>query len=63
VFARHDHAYDEVQAAWYPCLGITTGDLLSRLDANEAQIEDAGVNVLSYIGPGHEHVVLGDGSF
>jgi Pectinacetylesterase len=63
VFARHDHAYDERQEPWFSRLGIPAGDLLSRIDANETQIEGAGVNLLSYIAPGDEHVVLSDGLF
>ena len=63
VFARHDYAYDEHQALWYPIAGIPTEDLLSRIDANETQIERTGVNLLSYIAPGNEHTVLSDGRF
>ena len=63
VFARHDYAYDQHQAGWHPRAGITTRDLLSRIDANETQIEDAGVNLLSYIAPGGDHTVLTDGGF
>ena len=63
VFARHDYAYDENQASWYPYLGVDVGDLLSRIDANETQIEGAGVNLLSYVAPGDEHTVLGDEGF
>ena len=63
VFARHDYAYDERQEFWYPLLGTPAEDLLSLIDANEAQIEGAGVNLLSYIAPGDEHTVLSDGSF
>jgi Pectinacetylesterase len=63
VFARHDYAYDEHQGTWYPRIGIRAGDLLARVDANETQIEDAGVKVFSYVAPGDEHVVLSDGLF
>jgi Pectinacetylesterase len=63
VFARFDHAYDETQAQWYPNLGIPAGDLRSRIDTNEARIEQAGINLLSYVAPGEEHVILADGLF
>lgn len=63
VFARHDYAYDEQQQRWYPIAGIPAQDLLSRIDANETQIEAAGVNLLSYIAPGDEHTTLSDGTF
>jgi hypothetical protein len=63
VFARHDYAYDEQQQRWYPIAGIPANDLLSLIDANEIQIEGAGVNLLSYIAPGDEHTTLSDGTF
>jgi hypothetical protein len=63
VLARHDYAYDEHQAIWYPYLGLDVGDLLSRMDTNEDQIEAAGVNQLSYTAPGSEHTVLTEGRF
>jgi Pectinacetylesterase len=63
VFARLDYAYDETQAGWFEVLGIPANDLRSRIDANETQIENVGVNIHSYIAPGYEHVVLSDGPF
>ena len=63
VFARHDYAYDEQQQRWYPIAGIPATDLLSLIDANETQIEAAGVNLYSYIAPGDEHTTLSDGTF
>jgi hypothetical protein len=63
VFARHDHAYDELQELWYPLAGVAAKDLLSLIDANETQIERAGVNLHSYTAPGSEHAVLSDEPF
>jgi hypothetical protein len=63
VFARHDYAYDEQQTSRLSAVGVPTDDLLGLIDANETQIEDAGVNLLSYIAPGDEHTVLSDGLF
>jgi Pectinacetylesterase len=63
VFARHDYAYDENQVSWYPFLGIRGKNPLSLMDRNEAQIEGAGVNLLSYTAPGDGHTVLGDEGF
>jgi hypothetical protein len=63
VFARHDFAYDHNQSLWYPYIGIERGDLLARIDANEAQIEAAGVNVISYVAPGDEHTILTEREF
>jgi hypothetical protein len=63
VFARHDYAYDGQQARWYPLLDIPVGNLLSRIDANENQIEGSGVNLRSYTAPGDEHTTLSDDRF
>jgi Pectinacetylesterase len=63
VFARVDYAYDATQESWFPFAGVPVGDLLTRIDANEAKIEAAGMNVQSYIARGEEHVVFGDGPF
>jgi hypothetical protein len=62
VFARLDYAYDERQE-WFPRIGIPAGDPLSRMDANETQIEGAGVNLLSYVAPRDEHTMLSDRVF
>jgi hypothetical protein len=63
VFARHDYAYDHEQKSRFSLVGIPAGDLLARIDANETQIEDAGVELRSYIAPGDDHTVLSDGPF
>jgi hypothetical protein len=63
VFARHDFAYDGRQQAVYSIAGLPATDLLSLIDANETQIEAAGVNLESYIAPGDEHTTLSDGTF
>jgi hypothetical protein len=58
--ARYDAAYDDVQQQFSVLSGIADGDLLDLIQANEAQIEDAGVPVSSYIAPGTVHTILGD---
>jgi len=63
VFARHDYAYDEEQASRLSLIGVPANDLLSLIDANETQIQDAGVNLLSYIAADSKHTVLSDGPF
>jgi len=63
VFAGHDHASDDVPERFVELLGIPAKKLLSRIHANEQQIERAGVNLLSYAGPGEEHNVFSDGPF
>ncbi len=51
------------QQRLFQLAGIPATDLLSRIDANETQIEAAGVNLLSYIAPGNAHTALSDGTF
>jgi hypothetical protein len=63
VLARHDYAYDERQAEWFPRIDLPTGDLLARMDANERRIEASGVELLSYTAPGDAHLVLDDEPF
>ena len=58
-FARYDNAYDEVQQSFSSLAGLSDGDLLDIIQANEAVIEDAGVPVASYIAPGTDHTILG----
>jgi hypothetical protein len=57
IFARHDYANDQTQAFENRRLGIAD-DPLSLIDANETQIESAGVNQVSYTAPGGQHGVL-----
>lgn len=63
TFARYDHAYDERQASDPVLAGVSVDDLLALVDANEAQIEDAGVNLHSFTAPGDDHVVFDNESF
>jgi hypothetical protein len=64
VFARHDYAYDEQQSVGAALVfNSPVPDLLSLIDANEMQIEGAGVNLLSYIAPGDAHTVLTNDAF
>lgn len=58
VFARHDFAYDKTQGFFSSLAGIAADDLVQLIDRNEAQIEAAGVNLLSYISPGDDHTIL-----
>ncbi len=63
VFARHDYAYDRIQSFFASLAGIPADDLLQLIDENESQIEASGVDLLSYISPGHDHTVLGRPTF
>jgi len=63
VLARVDYAYDERQIRGGSLFGAQPGDLLGRIDANEALIESAGVDLLSYVAPGDDHGVLSEGAF
>jgi hypothetical protein len=63
TFARHDFAHDEVQALFLDLLGMP-GDPLPLLDANEAEVEAAGVPVATFTSPGDDHgAVQNDGFY
>ena len=57
VMSRFDYAYDGVQAAFLQVLGITD-PLGPVVDANEAMIEAAGINQLSFTAQGDEHTLV-----
>ena len=57
------HAEQRHRGSPRPAGDIDVGDLLSRIDANEAQIGSAGVNLAGYVAPGDEHTVVGDAKF
>jgi hypothetical protein len=63
VLARHDHAFDAIQAAFMQLAGVGTGALVQSIDANEQRIESTGATLLSYISPGTGHTVLGSPGF
>jgi hypothetical protein len=63
VFARVDYAYDERQELGASLFGVPPEDLLARIDANEARIESAGVDLFSYVAAGDGHGVLSDATF
>jgi hypothetical protein len=52
-----------VQEPFNSLTGIPAKDLLSLIDRNKTQINNAGVNLLSYIAPGSTHTVLSDEAF
>lgn len=63
VFARHDYAYDRTQAFFALLAGVPADDLVTQIDANEAQIEGEGVDLASFISPGDDHTVLSSPEF
>lgn len=62
-FGRFDHAFDQVQAQYGALAGVPGDELVTLIDTNEKQIEDAGVQVASYVAPGDLHTVVGADSF
>lgn len=58
TFARHDYAFDRTQAFFSSLAGIAADDLVQLIDKNEAQVEAAGLTLLSYISPGDDHTIL-----
>ena len=63
AFARHDYAFDETQQFFASLAGIPADHLVELIDKNEAQIQAAGVELDSYISPGHSHTVIGKPEF
>ena len=63
IFGRHDYAFDFVQSFFATLAGIPADDLVSLIDKNETQIEQAGVDLRSYISPGKSHTVLSKPQF
>lgn len=58
VMSRFDFAYDATQAFFAGLVGIPAGDLMSFMDDNEAAIEAAGVDQLSFTAPGDDHTLV-----
>ncbi|MCB1005908.1 MAG: hypothetical protein KDB35_17135, partial [Acidimicrobiales bacterium] len=58
-FARYDNAYDEVQSSFSELAGFAGDDLREVILANEAYIEDGGVDVAGFLAPGTTHTILG----
>ena len=58
VMARFDFAYDGEAAEGAAEIGVDPSELLSVIDANEATIEAAGVNLHSYTAPGDDHGIF-----
>ena len=58
VFARFDYAYDESAGRGAASMGRDPSELLAVIDANEAAIEKAGVDLHSYTAPGDGHGIF-----
>lgn len=58
TFARHDFAYDSTQAFFASMAGVADATVLDQIDANEVDIEAAGVDLASFISPGSLHTIL-----
>jgi hypothetical protein len=58
VLARFDYAYDESAARGAASMGRDPSKLLAVIDANEAAIEKAGVDLHSYTAPGNGHGIF-----
>jgi hypothetical protein len=58
ALARFDFAYDRVAAGGAQLTGVDQSDQLAVIDANEAAIEQAGVDLHSYTAPGGGHRIL-----
>jgi Pectinacetylesterase len=58
VLARFDYAYDREAARSADVTGVEQADQLAVIDANEAAIEEAGVDLLSYTAPCDGHGIF-----
>jgi hypothetical protein len=58
VMARFDYAFDPNAARTVEWMGGDASNLLALIDANEAAIEAAGVDMHSYTAPGRKHGIL-----
>jgi hypothetical protein len=58
VMARFDFAFDREAAGSAQVTGVDQSDQLAVIDANEAAIEKAGVNLHSYTAPGDGHGIF-----
>jgi hypothetical protein len=63
VLARFDYAYDESAARGAESRGEDPSKLLAVIDANEAAIEKAGVDLHSYTAAGDGHGIFEEGAF
>lgn len=59
TFGRFDYAFDDTQATFGALAGVAADDLVSLIDATEAQAEAAGVPIASYVAPGSDHTIIG----
>ncbi len=57
-FARYDNAYDDVQRMFSALSKLSNEDERAVILGNEAQIEQAGVPIESYLAAGTDHTVL-----
>jgi Pectinacetylesterase len=58
VLARFDYDYDREAAGGAQVTGVAPSDQLAVIDANEAAIEETGVDLHSYTAPGDGHGIL-----
>jgi Pectinacetylesterase len=63
VMSRFDYAYDAVQTQFMQLAGLDTSDVGATMLANEAAIEEAGVDQHSFTAPGTDHTVVGSDEF
>jgi hypothetical protein len=57
-FARYDNAYDQVQQMFSVLAQVSGDDEAKVILGNEAQIEQAGIPIESYLAAGTDHTIL-----
>jgi hypothetical protein len=62
-FGRFDHAFDRVQAQFGAAAGVPADQLVTLIDGSEKQIEDAGVQVATFVASGNGHNIASSSEF
>jgi hypothetical protein len=58
TFARFDYAFDGVQALFAALAGLFTDAVVGQIDATQAQVEAAGIDLATYVAPGSAHTII-----
>ncbi len=57
-YARFDYAFDQTQAFFGSLAGIGADELVTLIDATEAQGETSGIEISAYVAPGSAHTIM-----
>jgi hypothetical protein len=57
-YARFDYAFDQTQAFFGSLAGVGADELVTLIDATEAQGETSGIEISAYVAPGSAHTIM-----